>query len=299
MAIKSAKNFAKRFSDIIKEHGKTQRQISDECEISSSAINRLCKTGIGSENHICMVLRKFCIKRRRIVEILADRRAELSDGHAKEIWEHFRYAFLNVDEYMGELSPFPLNRAYACTHLGIHILQVAELAKESGISEIADTQEITLSNFIKFYRAFEEKFSPEAAKVVLAPQCASYPPILLLDFEQQVPVPKHPKLINCEGNLLFGLPHLVIGNYIFKNSGKISKHRNSGGIEFLYSLEGNFKLTYSGITNPAILSPGKSIFVLDARKSHEIQLVKGESGRLLMVRFYPARKDIKPGDNTK
>ena len=105
--IKSAPGFAKKFSNILRDYGKTQRQIAIECEISSSAINRLCKDGVGSENHICIVLNKFSLKRRRIVEILADRRAELSDEPAKSIWKNFRYAFLDEDEYIGEICPFP------------------------------------------------------------------------------------------------------------------------------------------------------------------------------------------------
>ena len=75
--IKSALGFAKKFRNILEDHSKTQRQIANECAVSSSAINRLCKDGTGSENHICLVLKKFNLKRRRIVEILTDRRAEL------------------------------------------------------------------------------------------------------------------------------------------------------------------------------------------------------------------------------
>jgi transcriptional regulator with XRE-family HTH domain/quercetin dioxygenase-like cupin family protein len=296
---KTARNFAKRFCDILEEFGKTQRQVADECGISSSAINRFCKDGTGSESHICIVLQKFNFKRRRIVEILADRRAELSDEPAKTVWKNFRYAFLNEDEYLNEICPFPLDRAYACTHFGIHILEVAALAKECGISKISETRELSMMKLLGFFRAFEEKFGREQANVVLATHCEPYPPVLLLDFKQQVPVPKHPKLINCKGDLLFGLPHLVIGNYTFMENGEISKHRNSGGIEFLYSLEGNFELTYSDITYTAKLAPGQTVFVLDARKSHAIKLAKGKTGRLFMVRYYPDRRDVEPGKDKK
>ncbi len=57
--IKSAPMFANKFRDTLEDNNKTQRQIASECKISSSAVNRLCKDGIGSENHICMILKKF------------------------------------------------------------------------------------------------------------------------------------------------------------------------------------------------------------------------------------------------
>jgi transcriptional regulator with XRE-family HTH domain len=294
---KTAPKFAKKLRDLLGDAGKTQRQIADECGISSSAINRLCKDGIGSENHICIVLHKYNLKRRRMIELLADRRAELSDGLAEEVWKNFRYAFLDEEEYLKEICPFPLERGYACTHFGIHICDVVALAKRCGISNISEKDEININKLMTFLKVFEENFGEDARKMVLAPQCESFPPVLLLDFNERVDVSDYLKLEKCEGKLLFGLPHLVIGDYKFSQGGAIKPHRNTGGIEFLCSLEGNFELNYENVTYPAKLTSGRTIFVLDARKRHAIKFLEGETetGRLLMVRFYPQRTEIVPG----
>lgn len=302
--IKPAPMFAKKFSSILKDYGKTQRQIANECKISSSAINRLCKDGSGSENHICIVLQKFNLKRRRIVEIMADRRAELSDEPAKSIWNNFRYAFLDEDEYLREICPFPLKRAYACSQFGIHILDVAKLAHKCGITKITDTSDINVNKLMKFISEFEEEFGHKARKAVLSSNCKSYPPVLLLNFQKQVDASEYIKLNCCKGKLLFGLPHLLIGDYEFFENGEITKHRNTGGIEFLYSLKGDFELTCGRITYNATLKQEDTIFVFDARKSHKIKLINGESGRLLMIRYYPKKREISPGksktkNNTK
>lgn len=293
--IKNAPKFAELFSDTLNEHNRTQRQIAEECNISPSVINRLCKNGTGSENHIVVVLQKFNLKRRRIIEILTDRRAELSEEPAKSVWKDFRYAFLNEDEYLREICPFPLERAYACSQFDIHILEVVDLAKKCGVNKITDTSEINALKLMKFVSEFEEHFGPDARKAVLSSQCQSYPPVLLLDFKKQVNASEYINLINCEGNLLFGLPHLLIAHYEFYENGEISKHRNTGGIEFLYSLKGSFELTCDDTTYGAPLKPGQTIFVLDARKPHRIKLVNCRSGRLFMVRYYPQKREVAPG----
>ena len=293
--IKNAPKFAQLFSDTLSDHNKTQRQIAEECGISPSVINRLCKSGTGSENHIVIVLQKFDLKRRRIIEILTDRRAELSEEPARSIWKNFRYAFVNEDEYLREICPFPLERAYGCTQFGIHILDVVNLAKDCGISQISDTSDINVTKMMKFISEFEEQFGSDARKAVLSTECKSYPPVLLLDFKNQRDASDYIDLINCKGSLLFGLPHLLIGNYIFGENGEITKHRNAGGIEFLYSLEGEFELTCDNTTFSAILEPGQTIFLLDARKSHRIKLVNNKSGRLLMIRYHPNKRNVEPG----
>ncbi|HEM49183.1 MAG TPA: cupin domain-containing protein [Caldithrix sp.] len=292
---KTAPDFAKKFRTILEKNRKTQRQIAVEFDISTSAINRLCKEGIGTENHICAILTKFNLKRRRIIELLTDRRAELCDGPAREIWKNFRYAFLDEDEYLKELSPFPLDRAYASTHLGIHIRDVLSLAEQCGIDNISESDEIDLQKFMGFINAFEDKYGTDARKAVFASKCSAFPPVLLMDFSKAVDVADYIKIDGCVGQALFGLPHMVLCNYAFEKGGSIGPHRNSGGIEFLWSLSGTFELTYSNITYAVKLNPGSSLYVLDARKRHAIKLIGGDSGRLLMVRFYPQHRDVKPG----
>lgn len=296
---KKAPIFAKSFSNILKEHGKTQRQIAGDCNISPSAINRLCKDGVGSDGHICTILETFNLKRRRIIEMLADRNAELSDEPAKSYWKDFRYAFLDEDEYLREICPFPLERAYACSHYGIHILEIVDLAKECGITDIANKSNVNFLKLINFMNKFEENFGADARKGVLLPECKFYPPVLLLDFTDQEDASNYLELVECKGKLLFGLPHLIVGNYTFKENGIIGKHRNTGGIEFLYSLEGDFELTCENTTYNTMLTPGQTIFLLDARKEHCIKLAKGKSGRLIMVRYYPNKRNLRPGKGRK
>ncbi|MHC5163406.1 MAG: XRE family transcriptional regulator [Planctomycetota bacterium] len=292
---KKAPVFAKTFCHILKEHGKTQRQIAKECNISSSAINRLCKDGIGSDSHICSILERFNFKRRRIIEMLTDRLSELSEEPAKSYFKDFRYAFLDEDEYLREICPFPLERAYACSQNDIHILEVVDLAKQCGIKDISNKSDVNFLKIMDLMDKFGEAYGPEAQKDVFSKNCKSYPPVLLLDFKNQVDASQHVKLIKCNGKLLFGLPHLVIGTYTFDENGIIDTHRNTGGIEFLYSLEGDFELTCGGITYNAMLKPEHTIFLFDARTKHRIRLVNGKSGRLIMVRYYPHKRNLRPG----
>ena len=294
---KNAPQFAAKLSALIEERSKTQRQMARECSLSSSAMNRLCKHGVGTDDDVCLILKQFNLKRRRVLEMLADRRAELSHGAAREFWEGFRYAFLNEDQYLRELSPFPLERAYACTHLGIHIGDVVALAQSCGLSQIEDSGEINFKKLMAFIQAFEQRFGKEARDAVLSDKCDLFPPVLLFDFAEQVNVADYLDLTDCGGRLLFGLPHLIIGDYEFGENGEIKAHKNTGGVEFLFSLAGVFELTYEGIVYGTKLSAGRFIFLLDARKKHAIKLIeaKEKKGRLLMVRFYPGLREVKPG----
>jgi transcriptional regulator with XRE-family HTH domain len=292
---KIAPEFAKKFSGILQDYGKTQRQIASECKISSSVINRLCKDGTGSENHICIVLRKFDFKRRRIIEFLADRRAELSDEVAKEIWKDFKYAFLDEDEYLNEICPFPFERAFACTHLGIPVKEVVKLAKAYGISNIQDLRDISTWKLYDFVKASEEKFGSDATKIIFSKTCPKFPPVLLFEFEQQKNAKDYIKLVGCEGQLFFGLPHIVLADYVFSENGKICAHPNTGGVEMIYSLEGVFELTCAGKICQTKLRSRNSILIYDAREKHSIKLVEGTKGRLLIARFDPKRRYLAPG----
>jgi quercetin dioxygenase-like cupin family protein len=272
----------------------TQRQIADELGIPSSVVNRLCKSGVGSEDNICIILERLGLKKRRINELLADRRAELSKGKARETWRGFRYAYRDENEYLAETCPFPFERAYACTHLGIPISEIVDLAISYGIKNIQDLREVNPWEFIKFVEAFRNRFGDKAKEVVLAEKCEKFPPVFLFDFAAQKDAADYLDLTKCKGKVLFGLPHLVIGDYEFCKSGEIGSHRNTGGVELLYSLEGIFELTCQGLVCQTVLKPG-SMLVFDARKRHSIRLVGGEKGRLLMARYDPKRKHPQPG----
>jgi predicted XRE-type DNA-binding protein len=286
--------FAAELALLIKNRGMKQRQIASELHIPSSVVNRLCKSGVGSEDNICLILERLGLKKRRIDEQLADRRAELSRGKAHEAWKGFRYAFRDENEYLAETCPFPFERAFACTHLGIPINEVVDLAKSHGIKNIQDLREVNPWEFIKFAEAFCNRFGDKAKEIVLAEKCEIYPPVFLFDFAAQKDAADYVNLTNCKGKLLFGLPHLVIGDYEFSKSGEIGSHRNTGGVELLYSLEGTFELTCQGLVCQTMLTSG-SMLVFDARKRHSIRLIVGEKGRLLMARYDPRRKEVRPG----
>lgn len=291
----TAPRFAEQFSRLIQQTGKTQRQVAHETGVPASLVNRLCKDGTGSEDNICIILDHLQMKKRRTVEMLTDRRAELSTGLAKKVWGGFRYAFLDEGEYLQELCPLPEDRACACAWLGIKLSKVVELALANGLKNIRDMRSIDPWKFIALRDAFQKEFGEEATKVVLAKECKRYPPVLVLDFEKQVDPAGYVTLDNCDGKLVFGMPHLVVGDYTFGKQGRINTHRNTGGVEFLYSLEGTFQLTYAGQVYPITLVPHDSVFIFDANEKHSIKLIEGMTGRLLMIRYYPQKREVVPG----
>ena len=292
---KKAPNFAEKLNDLLSQKGKTQGQLVHETCISASSVNRICKDGAGSEDNICIILKLIGMKRRRMIEMLTDRRAELSTGEAHKVWANFRYAFVDEDEYLNEICPIPLPRAYACTHYGISLQDVVTLAKKHGITRIQDVKDINPWQFMSFVQEFGAQFSDEAKKAVLSKTCEEYPPVLLLEFFKEANANQYLNLKNCEGKLLFGLPHLVLGEYTFGEKGEICAHRNTGGVEFLYSLKGVFELTYQGQSYVKRLEPNGSIFLFDARLKHSIKLAQGKEGLLLMVRFDPKKTKVDPG----
>jgi transcriptional regulator with XRE-family HTH domain len=294
VAKKTAPAFASRLRDLIRKQEKSQRQIANECNISSSAVNRLCKDGVGSDKHICIILDRLNLKRRRILEMLADRRAELSEGIAQSVWRDFKYAYLDEDEYLTDVCTFPLDRAFACTYLGIRIREVIELAKSYGISNVEDLRKIDPWKFAEFVRAFEKKYGKDKRKAVLARECKPYAPVLLLDFKKKVNAVDCLKLRKCKGNLLFGLSHLVIGDYEFFEGGQIEAGEGTGGVELVYSLEGDFELKYQETVYPTKLRPNGSIFVFDGRKKHTIRLAEGNRGRLIVAMYYPKEREVLP-----
>jgi hypothetical protein len=242
-----------------------------------------------------LALAKLDLKRRRLLELLASRRAELATGEARDIWRGFKYAFRDEDEYLADTCPFPLQRACACTHHGIAIRDVVALAQEHEILGITDVREINPWKFTDFAVAFGKKFGHEAMTAVFAKECGEFPPVLLLDFKQHVDAANYIRLKNCSGRLFFGLPHLVIGDYLFAKDGEILPHRNAHGVELMYSLQGSFELTYQQTRYRTRLDPRKSMLVFDARKKHGIRLLRSGNGRLLMARYCPTIRNVKPG----
>lgn len=295
MALKAPK-FANRILGLIQDSKMSQRKIADEANVSASKVNRLCRHGTGSEEDICKILIYLKIKRRRILEMLTDRRAELSTGEANAMWSNFRFAFLDENEYLEESSPLPANFAYACSKHGISINRLCNLLKEHDLSNIKDMGKLSDLKLATIGMTASKVFSKEIInKVMNSYGNKDCIPALLLDSFTVDNPDKYIDLINCEGQLVYGIPHIALGNYRFNKKGaKILEHAHLQGVEILYSIDGTYELKLDGSIYPFHLSPNGSIFEFHACKSHEITLIDGDKGRLLMVRYYPKKRDVKP-----
>lgn len=297
----SAPEFAKKFASMIKERLRTTRRgLASTLKMDPAAVSRLCTTGAGSEDNICKVLKHMHLKRRRILEILADRRAEKCKGAAHEIWKDFRYAFPNVRDYMAELCPFPLDRVCACSYAGISIRHIVDIARKARIGSIEDLTELKSWQTVALYGALAEEYGPAKAKAVFSQKTKMNTPLVVhLDIFQQRNASDYAILKNCRGTLLFGIPHVVLTHYVFGAGGEVEKHFHTGGVEFLYSEEGTFELEYKGVRYPGQLHNDGSVIVLYGRKYHSIRLATGEHGRLLVVRYDPRRRSLPPGPTLK
>jgi len=294
-----APEFAKKFASLIEERLQTTRRaVAATLEMDPAAVNRLCTTGKGSEENICRILTHMNLKPRRILEILADRRAELSTGEARALWKNFRYAFPSNREYMAELCPFPLERVCACTRAGISIRHIVDLARKIRIRHIEDLTELKPWQIVQLYEALANDYSPAEAKAVFSRKTQANTPLFAhLDTFQQRDAADYAILKgDCSGKLLFGIPHVVVAFYTFQAGGEVERHCHSGGVEFLYSEEGVFEIEYKRIRYPLPLTADGSVIVLDAKGSHSIRLSPTEKiGRLLVVRYDPRRRDLGPG----
>jgi hypothetical protein len=299
---KTAPAFAKVLRFLIEARPeKSQRGMANIAGVDAAAVHHLCTTGAGSEEVICRLLKTMKLKRRRILEILADRRAELCDGEASEMWRNFRYAFPNSREYMAELCPLPLDRACACSYAGISLRVLFELAKNKAhIEHIEDLSELKPWQIAGLFSALAHQYGAGKAKVVFSQKVAKDTPLVLyLDVFQQYNAAEYVPLRSCEGRLLCGIPHVVLASYMFGPTGEIEGHHHAGGVELLYSEEGTFELTYGGTPYPRHFSNDGSVIALDGAVHHSIRLVAGASGRLLVVRYDPRRRLLPPGPTLK
>lgn len=297
---KTSHEFAERLRDLLKpilsEEGKSQRRLAKTANIPLSAFNRIYKDGIGSEDHICSILQEVLhLKKRRILEILTDRRAELSEGAAKKVWAGFKYAFVDEQEYLSEMCPFPLDRAFACTDMGIPISKLVELAQSKGINNIQDLHDINPFMLFEFAKSAETVFGKEATKAIFSSKPKKSPPVLLFEFIEQRDAREYVKLKNCDGKVFFGLPHLLLADYVFEKDGEVSPHRHTDGVEMLYSIEGTFEITCRKQKCQTLLTPRSSLLIYNAKVNHGIKLEKGNKGRLLIARFCPSKRNVSPG----
>lgn len=299
---RTAPAFAQSLRTLIKDQlGKSQRGVAKEAGILDPAVvNRLCVSGMGSEENICKILKCMRLKRRRIVEILAERRAELCEGEAREMWKNFRYAFLDTHEYLDELCPLPLDRARAASYVGISLKRVIELASQLRIKNVQDIERLKTTQILNLFEVMSDEYGGDRARAIFSNHVAKgIPQVLYLDVLQQREAALHVPLKNCHGELLFGIPHVVFGYYVFRPNGEIGDHCHCGGVELLYSKAGTFQLTYRGEDYPRRLRNDGAVIALDGKAHHSIKLIEGQEGRLLTVRFDPRRRSLPPGPTLK
>jgi len=299
------KNKAPKFADklrlLLKDHHFTQRKLSKALKISASSVNRLCKDGVGSEKDICIILTKLGILRRRVLEMLTDRRAELCEEPADKIWGGFRFAYLNAREYLEELCPLPLEIGFVCTHLGITLQDLKHLTGNFDIKDINNLKGVPGWKFLEFIQELAKKHGEKAREMLLSrrpPECA---PVLFFEFETKTADSYKIPTTKCHGDVLFGLPHMVLTDYTFAEGGEIGRHRNHGGVEMIYSVEGVFELTCADKVCMTNLKPKNGILLYEARYHHSIRLIKGKRGRLLVARFDPKHRimDSRPPGRRK
>ncbi len=295
---RTAPIFAKTLKSLIEKRlKKSQRWVARAAGVDPAAVHRLCTTGVGSEDVVCRVLKCLQLKRRHVLEILADRLAELSVGEARETWKNFRYAFPDAREYMAELCPFPLDRACACSYAGLSLREIAELAvKTTHIERIEEISELKPWQVADLYRALAERYGADKAGVVFARRVAKHTPLVLhLDVFRQYNAAEYVSLKDCRGNLLFGIPHVVLASYVFGPTGEVQDHSHAGGVEMLYSEAGAFELKYGDAVYPRRLENDGSVIALHGTVHHSIRLSAGDEGRLLVVRYDPRRRTLLPG----
>lgn len=285
---------------ILSGKGRSQRQLAKASNVPLSAFNRIYNDGIGSEDHICSILQTILnLKKRRILEILTDRRSELSEGPAKEIWAGFKYAFVNEQEYLSEMCPFPLERAFACTSMGIPISKLVELAHSKGIVSIHDMRDLDPFVLLDFAKSVEAAFGKNAARAIFSLKPKRYPPVLSFEFVERRDAREYLKLKKCSGKVFFGLPHLLLADYEFAEGGEVTPHRHTGGVEMLYSIEGTFEIKCGQQKCQTKLNPRSSLFIYSAKVNHAIKLINSSKGRLLLARFYPSKRNVSPGHSAR
>ncbi len=119
-------------------------------------------------------------------------------------------------------------------------------------------------------------------------------PVLHLDWFETRYASEFIDLDKCDAQLLFGIPHMVLGTDQFEPNGKMKAHKHRHGIEYLYAIDGKYELKYDDRLYPTKLEPNGAIFLFSAKKHHEVTLVEGDYGHLMMARYYPKLRWPKP-----
>ena len=286
---KKAPIFAGKLQSIMQDLRFTQKNIAEKTGYTATKISHICKQGMGDQDEIAKILGIMELPRQEAFELLVERNAEISeDDFAKKVWAGSNKAYVTIEEYLRDACLLPVERAYACAFYGISIQKLLELAVTNGIKNVNDLQNTDPWDFAEFVSLFKKEYGREATKDILSKQPKTdFPPVIMLDLQKKADPANYIKLVNCKGTSLFDLPHIVVSYYDFEKNGIISNHDHKGGIEFLCSQKGGYKLVYDGKEYPTIVGQNGPILIYDVRRNHEIRFVEGDDGRLIIVRFYP------------
>jgi transcriptional regulator with XRE-family HTH domain len=288
-----APEFARQFREKLSKKGITQKKLHDLTGISLSNINRIVKDGYGNLNEIGMLVNATGLPQNEKFNLLVRRTEEVSEGPAKEILKHGLHLYRTPDEYLTDACPVPLNRAYAAAYFGISYQEVKAIAEKFGIKDINKPNLTNSWDILDFLDEFKEKYSKEAAQAILKGDSSrKYPSVLQMNFNKEL-ASKYVEITNGTGSIIFDVPHVVLTYYKLGKGGKIGEHSHKGGIEFAYSLEGEFKLIYEKTEYPKSMTKDGPIYIYDARKDHSIELKGCVPGKLVIIRFYPDKRKLK------
>jgi len=294
-----APDFAGKFREELKKRGISQKKLHDLTGISLSNVNRIVKDGYGNFDEVGAVVDAVGLPQNVKFNLLVGRIAELSKGPAKQILRHGLHLYRTIEDYLKDACPVPLKSAYAAAYFGISFQNVRAIAEKFGIKDINKPNLANAWNILDFLDEFKNIYGEEAAEAILKYNSSrNYPPVLQMSFHNIEPVSKYLKITNGEGFIVFDVPHIVLTYYNFREGGKVSEHTHNGGIEFVYGLEGEFRLIYEKNEYPSLMTKDGPIFIYDGSNDHSIELIGCKPGKLVIIRFYPDKKKLRGQDKT-
>lgn len=281
--------FAAELRKFIRQEGNRQRKLAMKLGVSTSTLNRLLKHGIGSDDQVAVVLNKLNLKHRVILNMLIKRRAELSEGVAREIWNNYGSRYEDEEEMLRDIAPCPLNLANAAARLGSSAQEICKNTSAAGIHNVEDREALSFE-----YNSMIDKFirsnHPRLGGFIQQSNDGKSDPLFFLDFKDG-DASEYTDTSKCNGTLFLGFPHVLLGMYNFETGGTLRIPGKIGGMECLLSIRGEFRIAYKGIHYSGVLS-SKNICVLDGRHDHTISFGGAGDGLLQIWKIYPSKRDI-------
>ncbi len=294
----TAPNFSADIRQRMKEKDVSQKWLHEVTHLSLTTINRIVKDGYGDIDHVAQILDALGLPQNIKFNLLVSRQAELAKDAAKKILSHGLHLYRSIDEYLSDFCPVPLDRAYAAAYYGISFQAIRDFAKNYGISDLNNPKPVNMWDILTFKDAFEEHFGKDVCRAILSSTVPEYPPVVQMDFTDVKSANEYVRVQKGDGIVIFDVPHVVLSYYNFEPSGGIDSHSHGGGIEFTYSIEGDFRLIYENREYPQLMMPKGPILIYDARREHSIRLAGDSEGKLIIVRFYPDKKKLYPCTKT-